>query len=279
MTKQLLIYEQVEPITKDRHKDLSVKLGENYEFARSINTIPLIAAEFPDAAVEYPIVFAGTDESIIPLVILGPREEENLYINDQGEWTAKYVPAFIRRYPFIFSSSDDGKTFTLCIDEGFSGCNQEGRGERLFDADGQQMQYLKSVLEFLKGYQALYQRTEAFCMKLKELELLEPMSAQFTTPKGERVNLTGFMAIDREKLKQLTGDQFKELANTDELEMIYVHIQSMRNFNLMLERATKGTDASMDDMREDNNGSGFMEKTKKKSRVKKTSVPKKTDIN
>lgn len=278
MTKQLLIYEQVEPVTSKRHKDLSVKLGENYEFARSTNSIPLIAAEFPNAAVEYPIVFTGTAESVIPVVILGLREEENLYINDHGEWTAKYVPAFIRRYPFVFSSSDDGKTFTLCIDEGFSGCNQEGRGERLFDADGQQMQYLKNVLEFLKEYQAHYQRTEVFCRKLKELDLLEPMSAQFTTPKGEKVNLTGFMAIDREKLKELTGDQFKELAKTDELELIYVHVQSMRNFNLMLERA-RGTDAFMDDTREDNNGSGFMEKKSKKSTARKTPASNKTDAN
>jgi len=278
LAKQLLIYEQVEPVTSKRHKDLSVKLGENYEFARTTNSIPLIAAEFPHAAVEYPIVFTGTAESVIPVVILGLREEENLYINDQGEWSAKYVPAFIRRYPFVFSSSDDGKTFTLCIDEGFSGCNQEGRGERLFDADGQQMQYLKNVLEFLKEYQAHYQRTEAFCMKLKELELLEPMSAQFTTPKGEKVNLTGFMAIDREKLKQLTGDQFKELANTDELELVYVHIQSMRNFNLMLERA-RGTDAFMDDTRKDDNETGFIEKTKKKSTARKTAASKKTDAN
>jgi len=279
LTKQLLIYGQVEPITNKSHKDLSVKLGENYEFARSTNSIPLIAAEFPLAAVEYPIVFAGTaDDSVIPVVILGLREDENLYVNGQGEWTAKYVPAFIRRYPFVFSSSDEGKTFTLCIDEEFSGCNREGRGERLFDADGQQMQYLTNVLEFLKDYQAHYQRTEAFCQKLKELDLLEPMSAQFTTPKGEKVNLTGFMAIDRDKLKALTGDQFKELATTDELELVYVHIQSMHNFNMMLERA-KGNDAFMDEILQDNNETVSKKTTKKKTTVRKTLVSKKTDIN
>jgi hypothetical protein len=257
---------------------LSVKLGENYEFARSTSFIPLIAAEFPSAAVEYTIVFADTADSVIPVVILGLREEENLYINDQGEWTAKYMPAFIRRYPFIFSSSDNGKTFTLCIDEGFSGCNREGRGERLFDSDGQQMQYLTNVLEFLKEYQAHYQRTEAFCQKLKELDLLEPMSAQFTTPSGEKINLTGFLAIDRDKLKALTGEQFKELAATDELELVYVHIQSMRNFNLMLERAS-GTDVLMDDIRQDNDETAVKKKTKKKATARKTLASKKTDIN
>jgi len=276
MAKQLLIYEQVEPITISKHGNLSVKAGKDYKFAQFINSAPIIAAEFPNASMEYPIVFTGDGDSVIPVVILGLREEVNLYINDQGEWTAKYVPAFIRRYPFIFSSSDDGKTFTLCIDEEFSGCNEEGRGERLFDVDGEQTQYLKNVLEFLKEYQAHYQRTETFCKKLKDLDLLEPMSAQFTTSKGEKLNLTGFMAIDRVKLKELTGDQFKELAKTDELELTYVHIQSMRNFNLMLERASSGADTSMEDIRRDNNGTGYSKKTKKKSTARKTSNSKKT---
>lgn len=278
MAKQLLIYEQVEHVNSKRHKDLSVKLGEHYEFARTINSIPLIAAEFPSAAAEYPIVFAGTPDGVIPAVILGLREDENFYINDKGAWTAKYIPAFLHRYPFIFSSTDDGKTFTLCIDEGFSGCNREGRGERLFDADGEQTQYLKGVLEFLKGYQAHYQRTEAFCRKLIELELLEPMSAQFTTPRGERVNLTGFMAINREKLKGLGGDQLKALAATDELELIYVHIQSMRNFNLMLERAT-GTATPVGTVHEDIAETATEKEPKKKTTSRKTTTPKRTDIN
>src|SRR5690606_37811599 len=113
-----------------------------------------------------------------------------------GDWQARYIPAFIRRYPFVFSSADDGKSFTLCIDTEFAGCNQEDRGERLFDADGQQTQYLKNVLEFLKEYQAHYQRTMAFARKLKELDLLEPMTAKFTTQAGDSGNLTGFMAVN-----------------------------------------------------------------------------------
>ncbi|MCZ6804163.1 MAG: SapC family protein, partial [Proteobacteria bacterium] len=124
MAKQLLIYEQVESITSSRHGNLSVKAGKDYKFAQFINSVPIIAAEFPNASMEYPIVFTGDGDSVIPVVILGLREEVNLYVNDQGEWTAKYVPAFIRRYQFIFSSSDDVKSFTLCIDKEFYGCNE-----------------------------------------------------------------------------------------------------------------------------------------------------------
>ena len=273
MSKQLLIYEQVVPITSQKHKDWSVKFDGNYEFARTINSVPLVAAEFPHASAEFTIVFTRSGENVVPVAIMGLRENENLYVNKQGDFTAKYVPAFLRRYPFIFSSDDNAETFTLCIDEDFSGCNQEGRGERLFDTDGEQTQYLKSVLEFLKEYQVQYQRTELFCKKIDELGLLEPMSAQFTMANGEKVGLTGFLAIDRDKLKGLTGEQLKELAQTDELELMYIHVQSMRNFNSMIDPSSKDSADSTEQKPADKSAASGQQSDKPKS-AKKTGAKK-----
>jgi hypothetical protein len=59
-----------------------------------------------------------------------------MYVGNNGEWHISYIPAFIRRYLFVFSSTDEGRLFTLCIDEEFSGCSKEIRGKRLFSADG-----------------------------------------------------------------------------------------------------------------------------------------------
>ena len=237
MTTQLLIYERAAPISSERHADWSVKTGADYSFARRVNSVPLMAAEFVNAAAEYPIVFAGGDETAMPAVALGIREAENLYVAGDGGWNAKYIPAFIRRYPFVFSSQDDGKNFTLCIDEEFSGCNQDGRGERLFDAEGQRTQYLENILGFLQVYQAHFQRTEAFCKTLKALDLLEPMQARFALGSGQQMQLSGFQAVNRDRLKALSGDQLSALARTDELELIYVHLQSLRGFTPLAERA------------------------------------------
>ena len=238
MSKQLLYYEKVVPVTSERHGDLYVKGASDYEFARHSNSVPLMAVEFPSAALEYAIVFAGTDEAMMPLAILGVEADENLYVDDQGDWNAKHIPAFVRRYPFVFSKSEDGDRFFLCIDEDFSGCNREGRGERLFDSDGERTQYLGSVLNFVKEYQVQFNRTRIFCDKLKELELLEPMQAQFNLPSGKQRSLSGFMAVSREKLKALSDEKLAELVKTDELELIYIHLQSMKNFSAMLERET-----------------------------------------
>ena len=121
MAKQLLIYGSVQAISVRKHHDWSVVSGEDYEFARSINSVPVMAAEFPNVASDFTIVFTGDDKLVMPVVIMGFRDGENLYIDDQGKWLARYIPAFLRRYPFVFSSSDNGQTFTLCIDEEFTG--------------------------------------------------------------------------------------------------------------------------------------------------------------
>src|SRR6478609_4401193 len=236
MTTQLLIYESVVPVMFANHRHSSVEFGRNYAFSSKINSVPLTAIEFRDAQSDYPIVFAGNQEGVMPAVILGLREGENLYLSGEGKWDARYIPSFVRRYPFVFAKSDDGEMFNLCIDEMFSGFNGDGRGERLFADDGKPTAYVENILKFLQEYQLQFHRTERFCTKILELDLLEPMQAQVEMNSGEKYSLGGFMAINREKLKELPGDKLAELAKTDELELIYLHLQSMRNFGALKDR-------------------------------------------
>lgn len=238
MAAQQLIYETAVPVSKIRHANWSVEVGNDYAFSRNVNSVPLMAVEFAAAAAEYAVVFAGSEQAIMPAVILGMRDRENLYLGAHGGWQAKYIPAFLRRYPFVFSSQEDGKNFLLCVDEGFPGFNQEGRGEKLFDAEGKPSPYVENVLKFLQSYQVEFRRTQAFCQKLRELNLLEPMRAQVTLESGERMALTGFMAVDRARLKALPGEKLAEMARSDELELVYAHLHSMRHFASMRERLT-----------------------------------------
>lgn len=236
MSTQLLFYSEAVPVSPSQHADFSVRSGKDFEFARAVNSVPLTAVEFRSATAEYAVVFAGQDDAVIPVIILGVNADQNLFIKDDGRWDAQYIPAFVRRYPFVFASSDDGKNFTLCIDEQFSGCNREGRGERLFDADGERTQYLETVLNFLKEYQVQFQRTRAFCAHLKELDLLDPMQARFNLPNGQTRSLTGFMTVNRARLKELDDEVLARMAKSDELELIYLHLQSMQNLGALLKR-------------------------------------------
>ena len=236
MATQLMIYETAVPVSHARHGTWSLEVGTDYAFCRNINSVPLMAAEFASAALEYAVVFGGTGDAVMPVTVLGVRADENLYVTKEGGWQAKYIPAFVRRYPFVFFSRDDSKTFTLCIDEAFPGFNQNGRGERLFGDDGKPTPYVENVLKFLGQYQREFQRTQAFCKKLKDLNLLEPMQAQIKLGSGERMALGGFSVVDRARLNTLSGNVLAQLVQSDELELIYAHLVSMRNFATLRDR-------------------------------------------
>ena len=230
MTKQLLIYETAVPVSPARHGKHSIEVGGDYAFSAGVNAVPLMAVEILRAATEYAVVFTAVGDDVMPAVVLGVKGDQNLYLGPDSHWNAKYIPAFIRRYPFVFSASADNKTLTLCVDEGYPGLNTPGRGERLFGDDAKPTPYVDSVLTFLKEYQAHFVRTQAFGKRLKENGLLEPMQAKVTTPAGATLSLTGFMAVSRARLRDLSGEQLSALAKTDELELLYLHLYSMRNF-------------------------------------------------
>ncbi len=232
---QVLIYENVTPISSEKHRDLSIE-SVSFEFASKINAVPLTAVEIPLASREYTIVFSGNEEAVTPMVVLGVEGESNLFLDQDFRWKADYVPAFIRRYPFVFSSSEDKKQFTLCVDEQWSGCNQEGRGQRLFDADGKKTPYTENMLKFLSDYQKQFANTQNFCKKLKEMDVLEPMQANIKKPDGQTRSLRGFYSVSRQKLKALAPEKMADLAQSNILELAYLQMASMNNLHFIVNR-------------------------------------------
>jgi len=130
----------------------------------------------------------------------------------------------------VFARNDGGKTRTLCVDEAHPGVNKEGRGQRLFSDDGKPSAYTQRVLDFLKQFQLQFERTRRFGKRVQELDLLEPMQAQVTTPKGDKISLGGFLSVSRRKLRALDAQALASLAKTDELELLYLQLHSLRNF-------------------------------------------------
>lgn len=233
---QMLFYDKVVPVSPTQHRDLCIERID-FGFAAKVNSVPLMAVEIPMAAREYTIVFAGTEESVTPVVVLGFADAQNVYLDENKAWKADYIPAFVRRYPFVFAQNQEATQFTLCVDEDWTGCNREGRGQRLFDEQGEQSEYLKNMLKFLSDYQAQFIRTQAFCKKLKDLNLLEPMQAQITLPGGEKRALGGFLGASRARIKTLSADKLAELAKTDELELAYLQMASLNNLGSVVNRS------------------------------------------
>ena len=68
-----------------RSSDVGIKEGSNYGFSRSSNAVPLNAVEFGLAVRHYPIVFTSADPAL-PVVVLGLRSGQNMFVGDDGDW-------------------------------------------------------------------------------------------------------------------------------------------------------------------------------------------------
>lgn len=243
MAKQLMIYDNIQPLSSDIHRNWSVQV-DDYSFVSHMVSVPVLATEIPFAASEFPIVFSATSNEgeYLPLAIMGLKEGENLVLDDKFQFTTRYIPAFVRRYPFVLGGDKEAETLALCIDVDSKTVVQDGsRGRRLFDENGEQSPHLKGVVEFLKDYQYRAELTKVFCKRLQELDLLEPMQANITFKgrEDENLNLRGFFVVKREKLKALNDADILDLFKKDGLELIYSHIQSLANLNFLISKKSE----------------------------------------
>ena len=237
MTKQLLIYEDVVAVNRQTHRDVSVRRTTSFSFAREINTVPIVDAEFARVALEMPIVFAQTETGLISLALLGTAEGTNAFVDEQDQWTGRYVPAFFRRYPFVFAAESEGERMTLCVDQSFEGLNEDNIGERMFDSEGSETTYLGQVLGFMEEYQATFNRTQAFCDRLQQLGLLEDARIDYRLSDGKTGGVTGFQRVSNEKLRALDDQQIAELFRIGDLDLIQLHMLSLLNAEALVAKA------------------------------------------
>jgi hypothetical protein len=163
----------------------------------------------------------------VPVVMLGLRARENLFIDDDDKWTARYVPAFVRRYPFVLAELP-GQALGVCIDEAYPGLGDK-EGEALFDAKGQDTPFLRNALDFLSQYQREYLRTEAFCQRLEQAGLFTEMNARADLVDGRTFTVGSLLVVDEKKLMALPDATVLDLFRTGELHLVSMHLMSLSN--------------------------------------------------
>ena len=227
-----LFYKKIVPLNKTQHRKLYIEPLEDYAFAAQTNSLYIAAVEFPRASHEYPIVFARDQAGgVFPVALLGVEKNQNLFVDKKGAWSADYIPAYARRYPFILAapSADATQQFTVCIDQAYAGFNTAKEGQALFDSKGKESELLKKAIDFLKDYQTQVALTNELCKTLQTLALLEPMEAHVNLKSGKKHSIGGFQCVSRDKLKALPADKLAEMLKRDQLELIYAHLHSLSN--------------------------------------------------
>jgi hypothetical protein len=221
-----------------QHKSVHIAPVDNYLFGRKLNSVLIVGQEFLEAAKHFPVVFAKSGDDISSLAILGLRNNQNLFVNKEGEWRDDtYVPAFFRRYPFILADDIDSKgSSAVCVDSGYAGFGRKD-GMKLFKDDGSVSDEFDKVISFLKNFQVQHESTKKMISTLNEYELFRDISANITLPDGEKLGFAGLMMVDEMAMLSLDDEKALNLFRKGYLAWIHAHLYSLSNFRKLLKVA------------------------------------------
>lgn len=224
MSNNPLFYRSIVPLDRDKHRLARVARPERpYGFAGQTQFIPAVVDEFVPACRELAIVFMPGTGRPNAVFVVGFSAGHNLLVTPEGEWDGSYVPAFVRRYPFI-RGDVEGSEPIICIDPTYDGLNEE-RGEAFFDGEAQ-TPYLQAQVGFVNAYFEASRRSEEFADLMQKLELMKTVSIDVKSP-GNSLALHGMQAIDEEKLNALPAKEFERLRKAGWLPAIYAHLISL----------------------------------------------------
>ena len=235
----VMMYSKPEPLSVEAHGDFGLTSSDRpFAFAFALNAAPVHVSEFGPAGVNYPIIFAGEEKS--PLAIMSIRPNENLFITE-GRFDAEaYIPAFIRRYPFVVAANPEQTQMIVCIDVDAHFLTRHGGEVKLFE-NGEPTEYTRNAIKFCEDFEMERQRTENFIKLIKDLDLLAerkhlvPVQNEDGT-QGEPMQLSDYFAVSEEKLRALPADKLVELRDTGALQQIYAHLNSLLIWDKLVAR-------------------------------------------
>ena len=234
-----LFYNDLMPLNSRDHRSWKTKPLERVDFLREQHAIPLTVEEFVEAQRDFPIVFSSGDNPL-PLALMGLNEGVNVYVGDDGKiGDPIYLPAYIRRYPFMLAKlKADGDELSLCFDPTSENVGDLAEGLPLFADDGSPSEQTQNVLQFCERFEESGQRTKAFVEQLQQKELLmdgEIAITQNDDPDKPFV-YRGFRMVDENKLRELPGDTLKEWNGNGLLLLIHAHLFSLNLMRMLFAR-------------------------------------------
>jgi hypothetical protein len=189
--------------------------------------------EFGSAMPHLPIAFLPGAKHPAAVFVVGLEPGSNLFLDDDGSWNGGYVPAYLRRFPFIVGDLPGGESL-LCVDEAHP---RPQSGERLFSERGEPEPALVRVRDLAVDYKRSADRTDLFCEQLQRLELFTSVSLNAKTAGGGNSVVHGLWIVDELAFDRLKPDDIKELHELRLLKPIVQHLASLATISKLGDRS------------------------------------------
>ncbi len=222
------------------HKDTRVITERSARYGDAVMFSMVFPFEFRSVQAFYPILFHRDQRGeLYPVALFGFEAGENLFLDDAG-WHARYVPAMIRRQPFLIgfegasTQGESEKRRMLSLDMAHPRVSKE-RGEPLFQPLGGRTPFLEEMATLLE---TLYQGGELnrkFVLALQDHGLIEHVTFDIALANGSRHQLLGFFAIDEEKVRSLSDEALGQLSRSGFLMPLFMMLASTPNVRTLVE--------------------------------------------
>jgi hypothetical protein len=224
-----IFYQDLQPLSSSVHAGFSTRGADKAPYFAQAHAIPLTVDEFVSAQRYSPIVFSAGDNSV-PLALMGLNEGVNVFLDDEGKaYNPFYVPAYVRRYPFILARlQPDAQELSLCFDPKSELVGEFADGLPLFDGD-KPSENLNNILKFCEDFEIAAQRTSAFMREVEELDILIDGEVAIQPDGAEQPYVyRGFRMVDEAKFRELHGDQLRKLNQNGILQLLMAHMFSLQ---------------------------------------------------
>ncbi|MCK5750783.1 MAG: SapC family protein [Oricola sp.] len=239
ITGKMFLYERPELLMKEKHGNLALKpAAQPFGFAAKARAIPLTLSEIPSAIKDYPVIFLSKEQPQL-LAVTCLYDDFNLFVDENGAWEQnRYIPGYVRRYPFGLASETNGERMAIVIDRAFEGLGADG-DVPLF-SNGEPTAQTQSAVDFCKNYERDRQMTEQFVKSLIDIEMIQSQTAQYTpTGASEPVNFAQYFGVDEQRLNSLDKDTLADLHGRGVLPLLYAMLMSMGNWRVLLQRRAR----------------------------------------
>lgn len=224
------------------HKDTRIITERSAAYGDNVNFAMTFPFEFRSVQAFYPILFhRDARGEMYPVALFGFETGENLFLDESG-WHARYVPAMIRRQPFLIGFEAAGgeggeRRRMLSLDMASPRVNKE-RGERLFEPLGGRTPFLEEMATLLETLYHGAELNKRFTQALQEHGLIESVTFDIALPDGSRNQLLGFFAIDEEKVRNLPDAALGSLSRNGFLMPLFMMLASTMNMRTLVEMKT-----------------------------------------
>lgn len=232
---------QYEVLDKEKHRQLRIKAGYGAALGDAVMYVMTYPMEFRDIQSCYPILFTKDPNSgsFFAAAVFGFEADQNLFLRDNG-WDAAYIPAMVRRQPFLIATGGqrDKSTAVVSLDRDHPRVSQNN-GEALFDAEGQPTEFLNHKIALLDKVHRGLQHGRGFIQTLLQYELLEQINLDIAFNDGSKKSVQGYYSIAEERLYQLKGDVLESLNQAGYLQPVFMAVASLSRMRDVIERRNR----------------------------------------